>query len=394
MKTNTFPRRDFLRLTGFGLAGLAFGARTSAGSFFSDAPRELLLYVGTYTSGRSEGIYICRLDLSTGQVTRLDISKGIVNPSFLAIDKESRHLYAVNEVKEFGGKPSGAVSAFQIEPGTGLLKQINQQPSLGSSPCYLTIDKTGKFVLVANYDGGNAAVLPLHDGGLGAPVDMVQHGGSSINPERQKGPHAHSVVLDHANRHAFVSDLGLDKIMIYQFDSRSGKLSPNNEAWVKLKPGAGPRHFTFHPNGRWAYVINELNSTLTAFTYDSAAGKLSELQTIPTLPSRFSEQNSSADVHVLPSGRFLYGSNRGHDSIVVYAIEKSTGALSLVEHVSTGGRTPRNFTIDPSGTFLLAANQNSDSIVSFRIDKVTGKLLPTGHVIEIPSPVCLRLTDM
>ena len=393
MKPNRLDRRAFLGLTSWGMLGFSSGTRLSWGALTVMPPRELLLYVGTYTSGRSEGIYICRLNLSSGQVRHVETAKGIVNPSFLALDHNSRHLYAVNEVNEFGGKASGAVSAFKIDPGSGALSLLNQQPSSGSGPCYLSIDKSGKFVLVANYDGGNAAVLPLHDGSLLAPVDMVQHGGSSIDPERQKEPHAHSIVLDKSNHHAFVADLGLDKIMIYRFDSRTGKLAANNAPWVKLKPGAGPRHLTFHSNGRWAYVINELDSTVTAFTYSNASGGLQEMQTIPTLPVGFSTKNSCADIHVSPSGKFLYGSNRGHDSIVVFSIDQATGRLTLVEHVSTRGKTPRNFAIDPTGTYLLAANQNSDSVVSFRIDSVSGKLTPTGHVIEIPTPVCLRMSD-
>jgi len=374
------------------MIGLSSSARLRAGGLLAPPTQELLLYVGTYTSGKSEGIYVYKFDLSSGEFKHLSTAKGVVDPSFLAIDPRRRHLYAVNEIEEFGGKPGGAVSAFKVDPQTGSLQFLNQQPSLGGAPCHVTVDKIGKFVLVANYVGGNAAVLPINDSGLGTPVDMVQHGGSSVNPERQKGPHAHNVVLDKTNRHAFVTDLGLDKIMIYRFDGRNGKLTPNSAPWVKLKPGAGPRHFTFHPNGRWAYVINELDSTFTAFTYVSGSGSLKEMQTVSTLPTGFSGENSCADVHVSPSGKFLYGSNRGHDSIVVFSINPGTGKLTFVEHVSTGGKTPRNFTIDPSGAFLLAANQKSDNVVSFRIDATSGRLRPTGHVAEIPTPVCLVLS--
>lgn len=222
---------------------------------------------------------------------------------------------------------------------------------------------------------------------------MVQHRGSSINPDRQGRPHAHCVVLDRNNRRAFVSDLGLDKIMIYDFDSRSGKLTANKEPWVQTKSGAGPRHFTFHKNGRWAYGINELDSTMSVFTYNGARGTLRELQTVPTLPTDFSGKNSCAELQVSPSGRFLYGSNRGHDSIVVFSIDQTSGKLSLVEHTPTQGKTPRNFAIDPSGRFLLAANQNSDNVVSFSIDPASGKLATTGHSIEIPTPVCVTMLD-
>ena len=393
MKSKKLVRREFIGLSTLGVLGLSSGARIFANELIAPSPRELFLYVGTYTSGKSEGIYVYKFDLSSGEFKHLATAKGIVDPSFLAIDPRRRHLYAVNEIEEFGGKPGGAVSAFKVDPQTGNLQFLNQQPSLGGAPCYVTVDKLGKFVLVANYGGGNAAVLPINDSGLGKPVDMVQHGGSSVDPERQKGPHAHNVILDKTNRHAFVTDLGLDKIMIYRFDGSNGKLTPNGAPWVKLKPGAGPRHFTFHPNGRWAYVINELDSTFTAFSYESGPGSLKELQTVSTLPTGFSGENSCADVHVSPSGKFLYGSNRGHDSIVVFSINPGTGKLTFVEHVSTGGKTPRNFTIDPTGAFLLAANQKSDNVVSFRIDPTSGRLRPTGHVAEIPTPVCLVLSD-
>ena len=393
MKPKKLVRREFIGLSTLGVLGLSSGARILAKELIAPSPRELLLYVGTYTSGKSEGIYVYKFDLSSGEFKHLATAKGIVDPSFLAIDPRRRHLYAVNEIEEFGGKPGGAVSAFKVDPQTGNLQFLNQQPSLGGAPCYVTVDKFGKFVLVANYGGGNAAVLPINDSGLDTPVDMVQHGGSSVDPERQKGPHAHNVILDKTNRHAFVTDLGLDKIMIYRFDGSNGKLTPNGAPWVKLKPGAGPRHFTFHPNGRWAYVINELDSTFTAFSYESGSGSLKEMQTVSTLPTGFSGENSCADVHVSPSGKFLYGSNRGHDSIVVFSINPGTGKLTFVEHVSTGGKTPRNFTIDPTGAFLLAANQKSDNVVSFRIDATSGRLRPTGHVAEIPTPVCLVLSD-
>jgi len=255
------------------------------------------------------------------------------------------------------------------------------------------LDAAGNFLLVANYESGNVAVLPVRAGSLGAPVDMAQHQGSSVNPERQKGPHAHGVLLDQGNRYLFVPDLGLDKIMVHKFDARSGKLTPNSEPWFQLKPGAGPRHFTFHRNGRWAYVINELNSTITALRYDGAHGVLKEAQTVSTLPSDFSGKNSCAEIEVAPGGKFLYGSNRGHDSIAVFAIDQNTGGLGFVQHVSTQGKAPRNFSIDPTGEFLLAANQNSNTVVSFRIDHASGKLSPTGHVTEIPTPVCVLMSD-
>ena len=246
--------------------------------------------------------------------------------------------------------------------------------------------------MVANYTGGNVSVFPVKpDGSLAETSDMVQHQGSSVNKERQEGPHAHCIELDAANRYAFAVDLGLDKVMIYNFDAKSGKLSPNKEPFVQLKPADGPRHLTFHPSGKYAYVINELSNTVTAFTYVKATGKLKEIQTVSTLPKDFSGANTTAEVVISPSCKFLYGSNRGHDSIVSFAIDQNTGKLSFIEHVPTQGKDPRHFTIDPSGTFLLVANQHSDTIVSFRIDSVTGKLSSTGHVAQVPTPVCLVL---
>jgi 6-phosphogluconolactonase len=245
---------------------------------------------------------------------------------------------------------------------------------------------------VANYAGGNVSILSVgRHGELGTATDMAQHLGFGPNAERQEAPHAHSVVLDHANRFAFAADLGIDRIMAYRFDARAGKLKAHTPRWFQAKSGAGPRHLTFHPNGKMAYVINELDSTVTAFIYEKNRGALKEVQSVSTLPQGFAGANTCADVHIAPSGNFLYGSNRGHDSLVVFEIERSTGKLRYVEHVSTGGKTPRNFTIDPTGAFLLAANQNSDTIVTFRVDSATGRLQPAGHIAEVPSPVCLEL---
>jgi 6-phosphogluconolactonase len=236
------------------------------------------------------------------------------------------------------------------------------------------------------------AILPVQDDGrLGEATDVVQHQGTSVNPQRQEGPHAHSITVDPTNRYAFAADLGLDKIMIYRLDLTRGKLQPNDEPWAQVHAGAGPRHFAFHPNGHYAYVINEIDSTLTAFTYQSTNGTLRTVQTVSTIPGDFSGTNYCADIHVAPSGKFVYGSNRGHDSIVTFATDETTGKLTCVGHESTQGRTPRNFTIDPTGTFLLAANQSTDTIVTFRIDQQTGKLLSTGHVTEVPTPVCVQV---
>jgi 6-phosphogluconolactonase len=388
-----FTRRDFMEALHLAMLGLVLPGPILANSRPNSASQELVLYVGTYTSGKSEGVYIYRMDLSSGELRHFRTIKGVANPSFLAIDGQRRHLYAVNELREFEGKPGGAVSAFSIDQHSGDLQFLNQKPSLGVDPCHLIVDGTGRFVLVANYGGGNIAVFPVQkDGSLGAATDLVQHRGAGPNAQRQEGPHAHCIVLDSSDRYAFAVDLGIDKIMIYRFDDARGKLTANKkESSVQLRPGAGPRHFTFHPNGRYAYVINELDSTVTAFSYDSANGTLKARQTVSTLPNGFAGANDCAEIHVSPSGRFLYGSNRGHNSIVVFQINEHSGDLEFVEHVSTQGKTPRDFTIDPTGTFLLAANQESDTVVSFRIDSGTGRLKPTGHVTEVPTPVCLKL---
>ena len=356
---------------------------------------DMLVYIGTYTRGKSEGIYVYRMEKSTGAMEFASVTGGVENPSFLAIHPQRSYLYAVSEVGNLAGKPSGAVSAFSIDSKTGGLIYLNHQPSKGAGPCHLSVDQTGQFVLVANYGSGSVAVLPIQsDGRLGEATDFVQHQGSSIDPRRQRGPHAHSIMLDKANRCVFVPDLGLDKIMIYRLDLTQGKLEPNDEPWAKVKAGTGPRHFAFHPSGRYAYVINELDSTLTAFNYDGERGRLREIQTVSTLPDGFSDTSHCADVHISPSGKFIYGSNRGHDSIVIFEIDEATGRLTYAGHEPTQGKTPRNFAIDPTGTFLLAANQSTDNIVTFRIDQQTGKLTATGHTVEVPTPVCLKMICM
>jgi len=385
-------RRNFLKIAGLAALGLV-APKSLTHVWAIQRPGELWLYVGTYTSGRSEGIYLYRLNLTSGELSHVATTSGVVNPSYLTIAPSRRYLYAVNEVEEFGGKKSGALSAFAIDQQTGSLRFMNQQPSLGSAPCYVVVDRTGRFVLVANYFGGNVAVLPVRsDGSLGEATDLKQHAGSSINTERQEGPHAHCIELDSANRVAYACDLGADKIMISRFDARSGKLIPNRTPSVQMKPGAGPRHLTFHPGSKYAYVINELHATVTAFAHDRVQGNLKELQTVPTLPADFTAANTSADIHVSPDGRFLYCSNRGHDSIAAFKVDPRNGKLTFIAHEPTRGNAPRNFAIDPTGAFLLVANQKSDNIVTFRRDRKTGRLSATGHVAEVPSPVCLKFT--
>ena len=356
---------------------------------------ECLVYIGTRSSAKSKGIYLCRLNNATGTLTSFGIAVETTDPAFLAIHPNHRLLYAVRENGGFEGTPNGAVSAFTIEPTTGKLTLLNQQNSGGQGPCHLAVDRTGQCVLVAHYGGGSVAAFPLRaDGSLGAVGAFIQHHGSSADPKRQEGPHAHSVGFDIANRRAFCADLGLDKLFVYQLEPKTAMLTTNDPPSVSLTPGAGPRHFTVHPNGRYLYVINELNSTITAFDYDASRGTLKESQIVSTLPDKFTAPNTAAEIGILPNGKFLYGSNRGHDSIAVYAVDESTGKLTLVEHQATLGKTPRAFGIDPTGNFLLAANQNSDSIVVFRIDPRTGRLKATGQTLEVPAPVCVTFLPL
>jgi 6-phosphogluconolactonase len=387
-----FTRRDFLMIGGLGAASLLLARKTEAQT--NKRTKEMLLYIGTYTStGTSEGIYVQKFDLETGKLTPLYTVKDVIDPSFLTIDKSRKYLYAVNELLEYEGKKSGAVSAFAIDRKTGNLQFLNRQPSLGGAPCFITTSENEKFVLVANYLGGNVSSFPIEkDGRLGVSLDLVQHTGFGPNKDRQEAAHAHSITLDRNNRFACAADLGIDRLMIYAFDDKTGKLKPNGaQAFYQTKPGAGPRHFAFHANGKLAFLINELDTTVTSLAYDEKLGTLKEIQTVPTLPAGVSgASNTCADIHISPNGKFLYGSNRGHNSIVSYKIDEKTGNLQYIEHVSTGGKTPRNFVIDPTGRFLLAANQNSDNVVIFRIDEKTGKLQSTGNTAQVPTPVCLK----
>lgn len=381
-----YTRRAFL------WAGGAFAAQVGTGAKMNNAPKEMMLYVGTYTRGASEGIYIYRMNLASGELRRESVVKGIVNPSYLSIDRERKFLYSVSETGDGDGKPSGALSAFAIDQQNGSLKFLNQQATRGTSPCYVSLIGDGgrRFALVANYSSGSVSVLPIEgDGRLGATREVIQHRGGGPNRERQAGPHAHCVVPDDNDRHAFAVDLGVDKVLTYRFDAPAGKLTEH--ASVAVKPGAGPRHIAFHPSRKYAYVINELDSTITALDYRAAEATFAVKNTVSTLPPDFAGENSCADIHVAPSGKFLYGSNRGHDSVVVFAIDERGGELKYVEHTPTRGKTPRNFVVDPSGAFLLAANQNSDSIAVFRIDQARGTLSPVGDVVQSPTPVCLKL---
>ncbi len=357
-----------------------------------DPSDQLLVYIGTYTHGPSKGIYLTRLDLARGTLEPVTLAAEVANPSFLAIPSRGLFLYAVGELSQSGGKSGGVLSAFAIQPLDGKLTLLNQQSTGSSGTCHVAIDRTGKCAIVANYGGGSVSCLPIEaDGRLGEMACFVQHAGSSVNRQRQEGPHAHGVCLDASNRFVFVPDLGLDKVMVYRLDASRGKLTAHDPAYVATAAGAGPRHFAFLPNGRYAYVINELSSTITVFGYDAGRGVLCPLQNISTLPTRFHGANTCAEIQVHPSGKFVYGSNRGHDSIAVFAVDERTGKLRSAGHELTRGKEPRNFAIDPSGRYLLAANQNSDTVVVFRIDAATGRLRATGSTVQAPSPVCITM---
>jgi len=354
----------------------------------------MTVYVGTYTGGTSasKGIYRLRLDLATGALTEAGPPTESASPSFLAMHPSGRYLYAVNES---GGptKGEGGVSAFTVDGKTGALTPLNQQSSRGGGPCHLSLDAKGRYVLVANYGGGSVSVLPVQaDGRLAPAVTFVQHEGHGADPGRQKSPHAHWVELDKANRFALVADLGLDEVLVYRFDAVKGGLTPHQPPYTRLAPAAGPRHVTFSPDGRHAYVINELQSTVTAFSYDPQTGALGELQTLTTVPAGFTGPTTTAEIAMSPDGKFLYGSNRGHDSIAIFAVDAATGKLTPAGHQSTRGKTPRNFAIDPTGAYLLAANQESDTIAVFRIDRASGALSPVGEPYRVPRPVCVLMT--
>lgn len=368
------------------LAALVPGGAFAA----DDGPTRV--YIGTYTGNASKGIYVSELNPATGALAPAELAAEVKNPSFLAIHPNRQYLYAVSEVADSNGKPTGAVSAFAIDAKSGKLTLLNQQSSQGAGPCHLVVDRMGKNVLVANYGGGSCACLPIGaDGRLGEATAAIQHHGKSANPQRQSGPHAHSINLDPANRFAFCADLGLDQVLIYRFDAAKGSLVANDPPAGIVAPGSGPRHFAMHPTGKFAYVINEMGNTVTAFAFDSNRGSLQELQSITTLPADFNGISHTAEVVIHPSGKFLYGSNRGHDSLAIFTVDQATGRLTAAGHQSTLGKTPRNFAIDPTGTWLLAENQDSGTIAVFRIDPQNGNLKPTGQTLSVPSPVCVRM---
>ncbi|HTM54680.1 MAG TPA: lactonase family protein [Pirellulales bacterium] len=355
-----------------------------------------LVYVGTYTGGKSRGIYVLRFDPGTGKLSAPTLAAEVKSPSFLAIHPDGKHLFAVSEIDDFAGKKTGGVCSFAIDRASGQLTRLNEQPSGGAGPCHVIVDRKGGTLLVANYGGGSVASLPISaDGKLRPAASVIQHKGHSVNPARQEGPHAHSINVDLGNRFAIAADLGLDKLLVYKLDPVSSKLAANEPAAVSLAPGAGPRHFAFHPDGKHAYAINEIACTVTALAYDADRGVLKEIGTVSSLPEGVSvrPEDSTAEVQVHPTGKFVYGSNRGHNSISVFSVGPD-GRLKLVQNQSTQGKTPRGFGIDPSGKWLFAGNQDSDTIVLFAIDPQTGNLSPTGKTIEVGAPVCVKFLPL
>ena len=351
-------------------------------------PDKLTLFIGTYTGGPSKGIYTYELNTADGSLQQIGLAAETPSPSFLAIHPNNQFLYAVNELDNYQGEKAGAVTAFKIE-GTKLTK-LNEASSRGAHPCHIIVDKAGQNILLANYTGGNIATYAISaDGKLAdKATTFIQHTGSGVDPQRQKEPHAHSINLDAANRLAFVCDLGLDKVMLYDYER--GALKPHHPAFAMVKPGGGPRHFAFSPDGKRAYVNHEMTGHITGFNYDSGKGTLTEFQTISTLPGGNPVRgNSTAEIQVHPSGKFVYCSNRGHNSIAVYTVG-TDGKLTYVENESTRGKTPRNFGIDPSGKFLIAANQDSDTLAVFKINPTTGALDPIGEPVAAPKPVCVK----
>jgi 6-phosphogluconolactonase len=359
----------------------------------------ITIYIGTYTrresfvNGKAEGIYIYHLDLTSGELTHAATvsGPGTINPSFLTLAPDGSCLYAVNEIT--GGKgPYGTVSAFAIDAATRQLSYLNQQSTHGLAPCYASVEPEGRYCLVANYETGSVCVLPVQgDGRLGEATDSVQFSGSGPNPERQEGPHAHMVLSSPDRNFILAVDLGTDRLMAFRLDMQRGKLVPASPPWTQLPHGSGPRHLVFHPHKPFAYVISELQSTVTVLHYLEQQGVFESLQTLSTLPADFKGPNLGAEIKIAPSGRFVYTSNRGDDSLAIYAVDQETGKLSLVGHQSTQGIGPRDFTIDPSGALLLVANQDTDTVVTFWINQDTGMLTATGYVTKVPTPVCLQL---
>jgi 6-phosphogluconolactonase len=355
----------------------------------AQAQNSWFMYVGTYTRAASKGIYGYRYNSASGKATPIGLVAETSNPTFLAVHPNHRFLYAVNEDSKYQDEAAGSVSAFAIDGVTGQLKLLNRVSSKGTGPCHVSLDHTAKWLFVSNYAGGSLAAYPVHDdGSLGEAANFFQNAGSSANAQRQAGPHAHVAMVSPDNRRVLVADLGLDQILSYRLDRAKG-LTPDTPPFTKVAPGSGPRHLVFSSDGRFVYLLNEIASNIIVFRYDAASGSLTELQTIKTLPDDFSGNNTTAEIELHPSGKFLYASNRGHNSIAIFSVDSTKGTLTALNRVSTQGKTPRNFAFDPSGSFLLAANQDTNNVVTFRADRATGALTPTGDTLDVPWPVSI-----
>ena len=351
--------------------------------------KPIWVYLGSYAKGAEQGITLCEFHPSSGKLEKKKVFGGIANPSFLEIHPSKKFLFAVNEIGSYEGKKAGSVTAFTINPDTGDISEIDRLSTKGGAPCHLSIDAKGKTLFVANYSGGSVISYRIRKDGALKERTFVQHEGSSVDPRRQTGPHGHSIKPDPSGKRVYAADLGLDKVLVYKV-GKGGNLKPSDPPFANTQPGGGPRHIDFHPSGKFAYVNLEMTSKVSVFVHDAKTGALKEIQTVSTLPENFEPHNSTAEVLVHPSGKFVYCSNRGHDSIAVFSIDGNSGKLTFVEREPTGGKTPRNFCIDPSGAFLLAANQSSNNVVVFKIDGKTGALAPTGSSIETPKAVCVR----
>lgn len=356
----------------------------------STQAEEPLVFISSFAAGDKGAIHAYQLEPETGALKLIHRTTDVENPFFIAVSRDQKFLYSIH-AKTFGGKDPEQVAAYALEGRTGRMKLLNRQSTRGTASCYLDIDATGKSVLVANYTTGNVASLPVkEDGSLGEAASFFQHSGSSVDPARQKEPHAHCFVISPDNKHAFAADLGLDQVLSYRLDAATAKLSPNQPPFAKSPPGAGPRHLTFHPNGKHVYVINELKNSVTLFDYGAESGTLTERQTISTLPEEFKGTSHCADLKITPNGRFLYGTNRGHDSIAAYAIGND-GRLTLIGIEPSLGKGPQNLLIAANGTLLLCANMPGNNVAVFRIDAQSGKLKSVGEPVSIPSPSCIRL---
>ena len=383
---NEYGRREFLGMSALGILGLARASRESAHAVDGE-----LLYIGSYTEkGRTDGIHLVRMDRNTGDLRVVGAMNAGPNPSYLAVHPNGRTLYAVNETGEHNGKPTGGVSAFAIARDTGALTRVSDESSGGKGPCYVSLDRGGRVALVANYDGGSVAILPLDaTGALRAATQIDQHQGKGPNAERQEAPHAHCIITDPSNRFALAADLGMDRVFVYRLDADAGALRHVEGGDGVLRPGAGPRHIAFHATLPLVFVVGELDSTVTTLRFDAERGVLTTLATRSTLPSGWSGTSYAADIHVAPLGKVLYVSNRGHNSIAVLSIA-SSGTLALEQTIPTEGDWPRNFTLDPTGRWLLVGNQNSGSVIVLARDERTGRLRRAGRKLAIPSPACLR----